>query len=48
MDPKLDESAQTSGRINYQYDGSGWLRGLSGAVSESISLDAEGNVQQLP
>jgi hypothetical protein len=46
MNPNLDESAQTSGRLNYQYDAGGWLRGVSGARGESITLDAEGNVQQ--
>ena len=45
MNPNLDESAQTSGRLNYQYDGSGWLRVVSGSGSESITLDNEGNVQ---
>jgi hypothetical protein len=48
MNPRLDESAQTSSRINYQYDGDGRLRGLSGVWSEGITLDAEGNVQQVP
>ena len=48
MNPNLDESAQTSGRMNYQYDGSGWLRAVSGARNESITLDDEANVQQLP
>ena len=48
MDPNVDESAQTSGRLNYQYDGAGWLRVISGAAGESITLDAEGNVQQVP
>ncbi len=48
MNPNFDESAQTSGRINYEYDGSGWLRVVSGLWGESITLDAEGNLQQLP
>jgi hypothetical protein len=48
MNPNLDESAQTSGRINYLYDGSGWLQTVSGVWSESVTLDAEGNVLQLP
>ncbi len=47
MNPLWDESAQTSGRRNYQYDGSGWLRAISGAAGEGIILDNEGNVQQL-
>lgn len=44
MNPRLDESAQASGRMNYQYDGSGWLRGVSGALGEGVTLDDEGNV----
>lgn len=48
MNPLSDESAQTSGRQNYQYDGAGWLRVVSGIWGEGITLDAEGNVQQLP
>lgn len=48
MNPLVDESAQTSGRVNYQYDTSGWLQGVSGIWSESVSLDNEGNVLQLP
>lgn len=48
MNPLVDEGAQTSGRINYQYDASGWLWGVSGIWSESVGLDNEGNVLQLP
>lgn len=48
MNPLVDESAQTSGRINYQYDAAGWLRVVTGIWGEGITLDAEGNVQQLP
>ncbi|MCU0783246.1 MAG: thrombospondin type 3 repeat-containing protein [Verrucomicrobia bacterium] len=48
MNPNVNESAQTSGRINYQYDAAGWLRVVSGIWGEGITLDAEGNVQQLP
>jgi hypothetical protein len=48
MNPLVDESAQTGSRINYQYDGAGWLRVVSGIWGEGITLDAEGNVQQLP
>mgnify|MGYP001767454456 CR=1 FL=1 len=44
MNPRVDESAQTSGRMNYQYDGSGWLRVVSGTAGEGITLDNEGNV----
>ncbi len=48
LDPSVDESRSTIQRLNYQYDGSGWLRVLSGARSENVTLDNEGNVQQLP
>lgn len=48
MNPLVDESAQTATRWNYGYDGSGWLRVVSGAGSKSITLDDEGNIQQLP
>ena len=49
MNPRdLNESAQTSKRLNYQYDAAGWLRAVSGLWGESLTLDAEGNVQQLP
>ena len=44
MNPLLNESAQSSSRLNYQYDGSGWLRVVSGSWSEGITLDNEGNV----
>ena len=47
MNPLVDESTQTSGRVNYEYDAAGWLRVLSGAWSEDISLDAEGNVTEV-
>ncbi len=48
LNPLVDESAQTSGRVNYQYDSAGWLRGVTGIWGEGITVDAEGNVQQLP
>jgi hypothetical protein len=47
MNPNLDESAQTSGRLNYTYDGAGWLGTVSGAQNGTVTLDAEGNVQQV-
>ena len=47
MNPRINESAQTSGRLNYQYDGAGWLETVSGAQSGAIILDSEGNVQQV-
>ena len=42
--PLVDESALTSGRINFQYNAAGWLTNAFGKWSKSISLDAEGNV----
>ncbi len=48
MNPLVNESGLTAGRKNYQYDGSGWLRVVSGAWNESLTLDNEGNVQQVP
>ena len=48
MNPNVDESAQPMGRLNYQYDAAGWLRVVSGIWGEGITLDAEGNVQQVP
>jgi len=48
MNPGLDESAQSSARFNYQYDAGGWLRVVSGARSQSITLDNEGNVLEVP
>jgi hypothetical protein len=47
MNPNLDENAQTSGRLNYTYDGAGWLGTVSGAQNGTVTLDAEGNVQQV-
>jgi len=48
MNPGLDESAQSSTRFNYQYDAGGWLRVVSGARNQSITLDNEGNVLEVP
>lgn len=42
--PLVDESALTSGRINFQYNAAGWLTNAFGKWSKGISLDAEGNV----
>lgn len=48
MNPNLDESQQTSRRLNYTYDKTGRLRTVSGAKGENIVLDSEGNVKQVP
>lgn len=45
LNPTLNESAQAASRINYTYDGAGRLSQVSGTRSETISLDAEGNIQ---
>jgi hypothetical protein len=42
--PLVDESAQTSGRLNFQYNAAGWLTNVFGGWTKSIGLDAEGNV----
>src|SRR5690606_7700846 len=44
MNPLVDESAQTSGRRNYQYNGAGWLRAVTGIWTENITLDADGRM----
>lgn len=44
--PLENESAQTSGRLNDQYDAGGWRRVVSGAGGEWFGLDAEGNLLQ--
>ena len=45
--PLVNESAQTSGRMNFQYNANGWLTNAFGAWSKGISLDAEGNATQV-
>jgi hypothetical protein len=50
MDPALNNSAQTSERANYTYDGTGRLEMNSGVSysdfsPEAFSFDAEGNIQ---
>lgn len=47
MNPLVDESAQTSGRVNYQYDAAGWLTNAAGIWNKAINLDAEGNVKTI-
>ncbi len=47
MNPLVDESAQTSGRVNYQYDEAGWLRVVTGIVAEVFEPDFEGNITQV-
>jgi hypothetical protein len=46
FDPLIDNTAQSNKRSNYNYDAAGWLRQLTGILSESLTLDREGNVQQ--
>lgn len=47
LNPLLDDSAQSGSRLNYIYDGVGWLGTVSGAQNGTVSLDAEGNVLQV-
>jgi len=44
FNPLLNNSAQTGLRLNYTYDGSGWLNQVSGIKSGSVTNDNEGNV----
>ncbi len=47
MNPLIDESAQSGARLNYTYDGAGWLGTVSGAQNGTVGSDAEGNVLQV-
>lgn len=42
--PQVNEAGQASGRLVYEYDAAGWLRGLSGAARATFEADAEGNL----
>ena len=44
LDPLINNWEQSGLRLNYTYDGSGWLTQVSGVKSGSVSLDNEGNV----
>ena len=44
LNPLLNESAQNGLRVNYVYDGAGRLKQVSGKRTETIGVDAEGNV----
>jgi hypothetical protein len=44
-DPLNDDTGQTGKRSNYTYDLTGWLNTLTGTRVETVTLDAEGNVQ---
>jgi hypothetical protein len=41
----INEATKSEKRSNYTYDFVGWLNTLSGIRAETVSLDAEGNVQ---
>lgn len=43
----LNEIAQASSRLNFQYDTAGWLTNATGLWNKAISLDAEGNVKTI-
>jgi len=42
--PLVDETQSVSSRVNFSYDGVGRLKGATGARTETITFDAEGNV----
>jgi hypothetical protein len=44
LNPREDDSASSAVRLNYQYDGSGWLTSLWGILAAAFDHDAEGNV----
>jgi hypothetical protein len=46
-DPWHDDAVLTGQRINYSYDPAGRLKQATGKRTETVSLDAEGNVKQL-
>jgi hypothetical protein len=45
LSTSIDNTAQTAERSNFTYGQAGWLNALSGVRTETITLDAEGNVQ---
>jgi len=47
LNPLVDDSTQGGSRLNYTYDADGWLNTVSGARSGSITLDNQGNIQQV-
>jgi hypothetical protein len=44
LNPLLNESTQTGSRINYIYNGAGRITQVSGKRTESVTVDAEGNI----
>ncbi|MCC6352962.1 MAG: hypothetical protein IT577_03695, partial [Verrucomicrobiae bacterium] len=48
LDPKVDDSASSSGRANYLYDAIDRLTGVSGRNASGYTYDAEGNLLQAP
>ena len=47
LNPLVDDSAQHDSRMNYTFDEAGCLLGVSGARTESFTLDPEGNIQNV-
>jgi hypothetical protein len=45
FDALTDDTGQSAKRSNYTYDLTGWLNTLTGTRVETVTLDAEGNVQ---
>jgi hypothetical protein len=44
LSPLVNQNAQPSTRLNYSYNLTDWLTGVSGKKTGSVNLDAEGNV----
>ena len=44
-DPWHDDSAQSGQRTNYSYDPAGRLKQITGKRTETLGMDAEGNIQ---
>jgi hypothetical protein len=47
LNPLIDNTAQTSARLNYGYTPADWLNLVSGIKGGSVTNDAEGNVTQV-
>jgi hypothetical protein len=45
--PLVNEIALASGRMNFQYNGAGWLTNVFGGWNKGIILDFEGNVKNI-
>jgi hypothetical protein len=45
LNPVVNDTAQLGSRLNYSYDATGRLQGVSGVRSEAVTSDGEGNIQ---